>query len=173
MPNPATFTSTPFPRLAVPGPPRSLDADCCFEGPFNRVLHPDCGGGCSADVVQAGLMGDMDHPDQTPAELPAVVVPRPVVPSRRAQPQPTRWDLARLSDQLRRASRHPAVASSLATAAGLLLHAGLRWALTAQGRPAQLGGPALTPVPSTVTNEPGVVLFRQTVVIDTWIARHR
>lgn len=118
-------------------------------------------------------MGDMDHPDQTPAELPAVVVPRPVLRPRQAQPQPARWDFARLPDQLRRASRHPAVASSLATAAGVLLHAGLRWALTAQGRSGQVVGPAVTPTPTTVTNDPGVVFFRRIVVIDTWIARGR
>jgi len=65
------------------------------------------------------------------------------------------------------------VASSLATAAGVLLHAGLRWALTAQGRSGQVVGPAVTPTPTTVTNDPGVVFFRRIVVIDSWIARGR
>lgn len=114
-------------------------------------------------------MGGMDNPDPTPAELPVVVVRRPVV--RRGQRQPTRWDLGRLPDRLRRASRHPAVASSLATAAGLVLHAGLRWALTAQDRSVQLAGPAVTPAPTTLTNDPGLVLFSRTIVIDTWIVR--
>ena len=113
----------------------------------------------------------MDHPDHTPAQLPAVVVPQPVSSFRRVPYSPTRWELGGLPDRLRRASRHPAVASSLATAAGLALHAGLRWALTASGRSAQLVGSAATPVPSAPTNDPGVVLLRRTIVVDTWIVR--
>jgi hypothetical protein len=111
----------------------------------------------------------MDHPDHTPAQLPAVVVPPPVLSLRRAEHLPTRW--GGLPDRLRGASRHPAVAGSLATAAGLVLHAGLRWALTASGRSAQLVGSAVTPAPSTATNEPYVVLLRRTITIDTWIVR--
>jgi hypothetical protein len=34
-------------------PERSLDADCCFQGPKNRSLHPDCSPGPSA----AGELG--------------------------------------------------------------------------------------------------------------------
>jgi hypothetical protein len=114
-------------------------------------------------------MSGMDHPDHTPAQLPAVVVPPPVLSLRRAEHLPTRW--GGLPDRLRGASRHPAVAGSLATAAGLVLHAGLRWALTASGRSAQLVGSAVTPAPSTATNEPYVVLLRRTITIDTWIVR--
>jgi hypothetical protein len=55
----------------------------------------------------------------------------------------------------------------------LALHAGLRWALAAQGRSAQPMGSAVTPVPSAVTDDPGLVLFRRTIVIDTWIVRSR
>jgi hypothetical protein len=116
-------------------------------------------------------MSGMDHLDHTPGQLPAVIVPQPVLSSRPAQRPPARWDLGRLPDRLRQASRHPAVASSLATAAGLVLHAGLQWALTASGRSAQVVGSAVTPAPSTVTNEPCVVLLRQTITIETWIVR--
>jgi hypothetical protein len=115
-------------------------------------------------------MDGMDDPEH----LPAVVAPRPVLPARPVRNQPTRWNqLGTLPDRLRRASRHPAVASSLATAAGLALHAGLRWALAAHGRSAQPVGTAVTPASSAMTNDPGLVLFRRTIVIDTWIVRGR
>jgi hypothetical protein len=115
-------------------------------------------------------MGGMDDPEH----LPAVVVPRPVLPARPVRYQPARWEqLSKLPDRIRRASRHPAVAGSLATAAGLALHAGLRWALAAQGRSAQPMESAVTPLPSPMTGDPGLVLFRRTVVIDTWIVRGR
>jgi hypothetical protein len=32
---------------------------------------------------------------------------------------------------------------------------------------------AVTPAPSATTNDPGLVLFRRTIVIDTWIVRGR
>ncbi|MCA1695833.1 MAG: hypothetical protein LC749_14490, partial [Actinobacteria bacterium] len=70
-------------------------------------------------------MDDSDHNSQT-GNLPAVVDPQPVIPASQAQQRPTRWHASTLPDRLRRASRHPAVAGSLVTAAGLLLHAGLR-----------------------------------------------
>ena len=116
-------------------------------------------------------MDDSDH--NTQSSLPAVVVPRPVMRARRAEQRPTRWHSGRLPDLLRRASRHPAVAGSLATAAGLMLHAGLRWALTPQGQSARLAGSAITPTPSAVTNGGSLVLFSRTVVVETWTLRTR
>ena len=65
------------------------------------------------------------------------------------------------------------MAGSLATAAGLMLRAGLRWALTPQGRSARLAGSAITPTPSAVTNDRSLVLFSRTVVIETWTLRDR
>jgi hypothetical protein len=116
-------------------------------------------------------MDDSDH--NTQSSLPAVVVPRPVMRARGAEQRPTRWHSGRLPDRLRRASRHPAVAGSLATAAGLMLHAGLRWALTPQGQSARLAGSAITPTPSAVTKSGSLVLFSRTVVVETWILRTR
>lgn len=121
-----------------------------------------------------GLMDGMDDSDHnSQSSLPAVVVPRPVMRTRRVEPRPTRWHSGRLPDRLRRASQHPAVAGSLATAAGLMLHAGLRRALTSQGRSARLAGSAVTPAPSTVADGGLLVLFSRTVVVDTWIVRGR
>ncbi|MDQ3761008.1 MAG: hypothetical protein M3460_04715 [Actinomycetota bacterium] len=114
-------------------------------------------------------MDDSDHNGQS--SLPAVAIPGPVM--RWAERPPTRWHSSRLPDRLRRASRHPAVAGSLATAAGLILHAGLRWALTSQGRFAGLAGSAITPTPSAVTNGRSLVLFSRTVVVETWTVRRR
>jgi hypothetical protein len=119
-------------------------------------------------------MDGMDDSDRnTQSSLPAVVVPRPVMRARRAEQRPTRWHSGRLPDQLRRASRHPAVTGSLATAAGLILHAGLRWALTSQGQSARLAGSAITPTPSAVTKGESLVQFSRTVVIETWTLRTR
>ncbi len=116
-------------------------------------------------------MDDSDH--NTPSTLPAVVVPRPVMRARRAEQRPTRWHSGRLPDRLRRASRHPAVAGSLATAAGLMVHAGLRWALAPEGRSAQIAGSAVTPKPSAVPNGGSLMLFSRTVVVETWTVRGR
>jgi hypothetical protein len=117
-------------------------------------------------------MDNSDHNSQS--SLPAVVVPRPVVPARWTEQRPTRWRSGKLPDRLRRASRHPAVASSLATAAGLILQAGLRRALTPQGRSARHGGSAITPASSAAADGGLLVLFSRTVVVDTWIVRgHR
>ncbi len=116
-------------------------------------------------------MDDSDH--NTQSSLPAVVVPRPVMPAHRAEQRPTRWDAGRLPDQLRRASRHPAVAGSLATAAGLMLRAGLRWALTSAGRSAQIAGPTRTPTSPAGTNGESLMLLRRTVVVETWTVRDR
>jgi hypothetical protein len=110
-------------------------------------------------------MDDSDH--NTQSRLPAVVVPRPVISARRAEQRPTRWHPGRLPDRLVRASRHPAVAGSLATAAGLMLRVGLRRIFTPHGGT----GSAITPTPPAV-NE-GVVLFRRTVMVETWTMRAR
>jgi hypothetical protein len=121
-----------------------------------------------------GLMDDMEDSDHnSQSSVPAVVVPRPVMRARRVEGRPTRWHSGTLPDRLRRASRHPAVAGSLATAAGLMLHAGLRRVLTPQGRSARLAGSGITPAPSTMADGKSLVLFSRTVVIDTWIVRGR
>jgi hypothetical protein len=114
-------------------------------------------------------MDDSDH--NTQSTLPAVVLPRPVTRARWTEQRPTRWRSGRLPDRLRRASQHSAVAGSLATVAGLMLHAGLRWALTPQGRSARLTGSAITPAPSAVTDGESLVLFSRTVVVETWTVR--
>lgn len=119
-------------------------------------------------------MDGMDDSDRnTHSSLPAVIAPRPVMRTHRTEQRPTRWHSGRLPDLLRRASRHPAVAGSLATAAGLMLQAGLRWALTPQGQSARLAGSAITPTPSPGTNGDSLVLFSRTVVVETWILRSR
>jgi hypothetical protein len=118
-----------------------------------------------------GSMDDSDH--NTQSSLPAVVVPRPVMRARRAQQRLPRWHSGRLPDRLRWASRHSAVAGSLATVAGLMLHAGLRWALTPQGRSARLARSAISPTPSTVTDGESLVLFSRIVVVETWTVRSR
>ena len=111
-------------------------------------------------------MDDMDESDHnTQSSPPAVIFPRPVMEPRRAEQQPGRWHSGRLPDRLRRASRHPAVAGSLATVAGLILEACLKRAFTAQT------GSAITPVSSSATNDDFVVLFRRTVVVETWTVR--
>jgi hypothetical protein len=116
----------------------------------------------------------MDDSDRnTQSSLPAVVVPRPAMRAHPAEQRPTRWHSGRLPDRLRRASRHPAVAGSLATAAGLILQAGLRWALTPQGQSARLAGSAITPTPSAGINDESLVLFSRTIVVETWALRTR
>jgi hypothetical protein len=116
-------------------------------------------------------MNDSDHNSQS--NVPAVVVPRPVMRARHVEPRPTRWHSGRLPDRLRRASRHPAVAGSLATAAGLMLHAGLRRVLTPRAKPARLARSTRTPAPSAVADGGLLVLFSRTIVVDTWIVRGR
>jgi len=115
-------------------------------------------------------MDDSDHNIQ-PDNLPAVVDPQPVIPVPRPEQPPTRWRSSTLPDRLRRASRHPAVAGSLVTAAGLLLHVALRRTLPAPGELARLAGSAITPTPSEpITGESWVTLTR-TVVVETWTVR--
>jgi hypothetical protein len=128
-----------------------------------------------AERSSDGLMDGMDDSDHnTHSSLPAVVVPRPVTRPRLPEQQPPRWHFSRLPDQLRRASRHPAVASSLATAAGLMLHAGLRWVLAPQGRSVRLAGSTPTPTPPGVTHNGGsLLLFSRTIVVETWTMRDR
>jgi hypothetical protein len=119
-------------------------------------------------------MGAMDDSDYSiRSNLPAVVAARPAIITRRAAQRLTRWDSGGLTDRLRRGSQHPAVIGSLATAAGLLLHAGLRWALSSQSQSAGLAGSAIIPTPSTVTPVESVVQFSRTVVVETWTVRSR
>jgi hypothetical protein len=76
-----------------------------------------------------------------------------------------------LPDRLRSASRNPAVVGSLATAAGLLLDLGLRWAFRSQGQPERPAGSAIMAPPS---HGGALVHFRRTVVVETWTVRsHR
>lgn len=122
----------------------------------------------------AGLMGAMDDSDHnTRSNVPAVVAARPAITTRRAAQRLTRWDSGSLTDRLRRGSQHPAVIGSLATAAGLLLHAGLRWALTSPSESAGFAGSAIIPTPSTVTPVESIVQFSRTVVVETWTVRSR
>jgi len=67
---------------------------------------------------------------------------------------------------LSRAARHPVVAGTVTTTAGLLLRAGLRALATGRGeRPAMLPGPGVAQ-PHGAGTEPTVV-FRRTVVVET------
>ncbi|MGH3602203.1 MAG: hypothetical protein ACRDQH_18315 [Pseudonocardiaceae bacterium] len=117
-------------------------------------------------------MDDCDHNTQADNDnLPAVVDPRPVIPAPGAQQRPTRWHSSTLPDRLRRASRHPAVAGSLVTAAGLLLHVALRRTLPAPGQLARLAGSAITPTPSAAITGESWVMFTRTVVVQTWTVR--
>lgn len=117
-----------------------------------------------------GGMDDSDHNSQ-PA-LPAVV-PLPVARTHKAEQRPARWHSGRLPDRLRRASRHPAVAGSLATAAGLVIRIGLRRILTSQRWPARSAGSAITPAPNVLADDRPLVSFRRTVVVETWTVRGR
>lgn len=117
-------------------------------------------------------MDDRDHNTQADNDnLPAVVDPQPVIPAALAQQPPTRWHSSTLPDRLRRASRHPAVAGSLVTAAALLLHVGLRRTLPAPGQLARLAGSAITPTPSAGITGESWVMFTRTVVVQTWTVR--
>jgi hypothetical protein len=118
-----------------------------------------------------GAMDDSDH--NTRSRLPAVVAARPAIRPQQAAQRLTRWHSGGLPDRLRRGSQHPAVIGSLATAAGLLLHAGLRWALAAQGQASGISGSAITPVPSTMKPGESIVEFSRTVVVETWTVRSR
>ncbi|PZS37715.1 MAG: hypothetical protein DLM62_17655 [Pseudonocardiales bacterium] len=122
-----------------------------------------------------GLMDDMDDSKHiTQPSLAAVIVARPVTGARRAEQQPTRRHSGGLPDRLRRASRHPAVAGSLATAAGLMLQACIKRAFTPQSGSVGLARSAITPPPSAVTNGRSLVVFSRTVVVETWVVRgHR
>jgi hypothetical protein len=119
-------------------------------------------------------MGAMDDSDHTPrSHLPAVVAAQPVLRKQRAAQRLSRWHSGGLPDRLRRGSQHPAVIGSLATAAGLLLHAGLRWALAAQGQSSGISGSAIIPAPSTMKPGESIVEFSRTVVVETWTVRSR
>lgn len=113
-----------------------------------------------------GSMDDSDHNSRS--SLPAVVVAHPAMRTNRAGQGLTRWASGRLPDRLRSASRHPAVVGSLATAAGLLLDIGLRWAFRSQGQSERPAGSAVIPPPS---HGGSLVHFRRTVVVETWTVR--
>jgi hypothetical protein len=112
-------------------------------------------------------MDGMDDSDHNTPRPPAVVVPRPLIPRRWTPQRPARWQSGGLPDRLLRASRHPAVAGSLA-AAGLILHAGLRRALSPRGRSMRV-----TPTPLERTDGASVVLVSRTVMVETWTVRDR
>ncbi len=119
-------------------------------------------------------MDDFDHDSQSdtqptePDNLPAVVDPGPVSPAPRVQQRPARWHASTLPDRVRRASQHPAVAASLVTAVGLLLHAGLRRTLPSAAELARLAKPAIAPTPSAPISGESWVRFTRTVVMETW-----
>jgi hypothetical protein len=114
-----------------------------------------------------------DYDRRAQANLPAVVVPRSVTRASRANQRLTRWHFGGLPDQLRRASRHPVVVGSLTVAAELIAHAGLRWALAARGRSAGPAESAIARTPATVPDGESVVLWRRTVVVESWMVRSR
>jgi hypothetical protein len=117
-------------------------------------------------------MEDMDESDHnTQSSPPAVIFPQPVMDPRRAEQQPARWHSGRLPDRLRRASRHPAVAGSLATVAGLILEACLKRAFTPPTGSAGPAGSTVTPAHPAVPDGGFEVLFRRTVVVETWTVR--
>lgn len=107
-------------------------------------------------------MGSMDDSDHN--TLPAVVVAHPALRTNRAGQGLTRWASGRLPDWLRSASRHPAVVGSLATAAGVLLDVGLRWAFRSPGQ---------SDVVSPSSHGESLIQFRRTVVVETWTVRGR
>jgi hypothetical protein len=116
-------------------------------------------------------MDDDDWRAQT--NLPAVVIPRSVTRASRANQRLTRWHVGGLPDQLRRACRHPVVVGSLTVAAELIAHAGLRWALAARGRSAGPAESAIAPTSATAPDGESVVLYRRTVVVESWMMRSR
>lgn len=112
-------------------------------------------------------MDGMDDSDHNTSRLPAVVIPRPLIAGRWTPQRPARWQFGGLPDRLLQASRHPAVAGSLA-AAGLILHASLRRALSPRGRSTRV-----TSTPPARTDGASVVLVSRTVMVETWTVRSR
>ncbi len=106
--------------------------------------------------------------------VPAVLPRRPGALSRRLGERPAVWQDGRVLDRLGRAARHPVVAGTLTTTAGLLLRAGLR-ALAAGrgGQPALLPGPGGGQPDRTVTTAQPTVVFSRTVVVETIKLRYR
>jgi hypothetical protein len=117
-------------------------------------------------------MDGMDDSDHNTSRLPAVVVPRPLIAGRWTPQRPARWQFGGLPDRLLRASRHPAVAGSLA-AAGLILHAGLRRALSPRALPPRGRSTQVTSTPPARTDGASVVLVSRTVMVETWTVRSR
>jgi hypothetical protein len=113
-------------------------------------------------------MDDDDPPAQ--GNLPAVVAPPPALRGSPANQRLTRWHFGGLSAQVRRACRHPAVVGSLTVAAELIAHAGLRWVLAARG---QSAGSAIAPTSGTVHDGESLVMWRRTVVVESWTVRSR
>jgi hypothetical protein len=145
---------------------------------YDDALHAFDGNRCRAGGTagpirpERGLIAGMDDYDRgTQANLPAVVVPRAVTRASWADQRLTRWHLGDLPDQLRRACRHPVVVGSLTVAAELIAHAGLRWALAARGQSAGLAESAIAPTPATVPDGESVVLYRRTIVVESWMVR--
>lgn len=99
----------------------------------------------------------MDAERTTPSQLPAVLAPLPVLPVRG------------LPGRLRQMGRHPVVAGAL-TAAGLLLHAGLRRVLTPRAA-VGAGGSPLIAMPAQSARDGAFLLVRRTEVVEAWILR--
>ncbi|HEX6403635.1 MAG TPA: hypothetical protein VF003_10830 [Pseudonocardiaceae bacterium] len=62
---------------------------------------------------------------------------------------------------------------SLTVAAELIAHAGLRWALAARGHAAGPAESAIARAPTTVPDGESVLLYRRTVVVESWMVRSR
>jgi hypothetical protein len=116
-------------------------------------------------------MNDFDHNSQShlsQSHLPAVLPPGSVMRAQQRNQRLTRWHSGSLPDRLRRASQHPAVASSMAALAGLVIQAGLRRALTPGSRSAPLARPTITPTASAASGGRTVVLISRTIEVRTW-----
>lgn len=116
-------------------------------------------------------MNDFDHNAQS--DLPAVLPPGSMMRAHRRDQRLIPWRSASLPDRLRRASQHPAVTSSLAAMAGLVVQAGLRRALTSGSRSAPLAGFPISPASSAATSGRTVVLISRTIVVRAWAWRDR
>jgi hypothetical protein len=102
-------------------------------------------------------MEGMDAERNTPSQLPAVLPPLPVLRARG------------LPERLRQMGRHPVVAGAVA-AAGLLLHASLRRALTPRAA-VGAGGSPLPAMPTEAARNGAFLLVRRTEVVEAWIVR--
>lgn len=106
--------------------------------------------------------------------VPAVLPRRLRAPARRVGQRPAAWQHGGVLNRLGRAARHPVVAGTLTTTAGLLLRAGLRALAAGRGeQPALLPGPGGAQPHRTMTTAAPTVVFRRTVVVETIKVRYR